>query len=103
MGRGKTTPGGGPGAARVRVPALLALVVIALAYQQSPYVPAQVEPGLQVAVPILASLLLTQMSVRATRSVVAGVRAIVDQIQDGELVLRLRRPGPGAAARRDRA
>jgi hypothetical protein len=88
--RDKPAPGDTPG---TRVPALLALVVIALAYQQSPYVPAQLEPVLHVAVPILASLLLTQLSVRAMRSVLAGVRAVADRLQDGELVVRLRRSG----------
>jgi len=89
------------------VPGLLARVVVAPAYRQSPYVPALLEPGLHVAVPILASMLLTQLLVRATRSIIASVRAFVGRLQDGELVLRLRRPDvPGAAAgpaaRRDR-
>jgi hypothetical protein len=49
---GKPTDGG---PRSTRVPGLLALVVVAPAYQQSPYVPAQLETGLHVAVPILGS------------------------------------------------
>jgi hypothetical protein len=41
----------------------------------------------------LAGLLLTQLSVRAARAAVAGVRAALDRLQDGELVLRLPRTG----------
>lgn len=88
---GKPTPGG-PSSSQARIPGLLALVVVGVAYQQSPYVPTQLETGLHVAVPILASLLLTQLSVRAARAVVAVGRVILDRLRDGELVLRLNRP-----------
>ncbi len=98
MARRGTPAPAGPPSARARVPGLLALVVVSLAYQQSPYVPARLEIGLHVAVPVLASMLLTQLSLRATRSLVAWVRTLVDRLQDGELVLRLRRHDPRDAA-----
>jgi hypothetical protein len=96
--RGRTPVG-------ARVPWLVTAVVVALAYQQPAYVPAQVKSGLHTAVSVLAGLLLTQLTVRAA---VAGVRAALDRLQDGELVLRLprtagaTRPRPGSGARRRR-
>jgi uncharacterized membrane protein len=98
MARRGTPAPARPPATRARVPGLLALVVVALAYQHSPYVPAPLETGLHVAVPVLASMLLTQLAVRAARSLTARVRVVVDRLQDGELVLRLRRHGPADAA-----
>jgi hypothetical protein len=79
--------------ARARLSHLATAVVVALAYQQSAYVPTPVKTGLHTAVPVLAGLLLTQLTVRTARAVVAGVRAALDRLQDGELVLRLPRAG----------
>jgi hypothetical protein len=73
------------------MPWLVSAVVVALAYQQSAYVPIQIKAGLNTAVPVLAGLLLTQLSIRAIRAAVASVHAALDRLQDGELVLRLPR------------
>jgi hypothetical protein len=99
--RGRTPVG-------ARVPWLVTAVVVALAYQQSAYVAAQVKSSVHTAVSVLAGLLLTQLTVRAARAAVAGVRAALDRLQDGELVLRLPRTGgrdappTGSGARRRR-
>jgi uncharacterized membrane protein len=86
-GRRSRTPAG------ARVPWLMTTVVVALAYQQSAYVPAHIKTSLHTAVPVLAGLLLTQLSIRAVRVATIAVRAALDRLQDGELVLRLPRAG----------
>jgi hypothetical protein len=87
--------GGTP--AGTRVPWLVTGVLVALAYQQSAYVPGPVKTGLHTAVPVLAGLLLTQLAVRTGRAAVASIRAAVDRLPDGELVLRLSCAGGRAA------
>ncbi len=68
---------------------LLALAVTALALQPSTHHLPYLDTGVEVALPALASLLLTRLFV-------AGARDVLGRIQGAELVVRL----PGRSGRR---